>query len=98
MSKAPQRWATLSRVLAASFGSYGVCSLAMSLLALLLSRSLGSPPAESVMTATLLGLVLCPLLVIAVFISRSAVRAWLGLGLSALLLTAAITLLGPPGM
>ena len=83
----------MSRVLAATLGGYAVTSLAMSLLALTLSSIPGSNNADRVLIATLLSFVLCPVIVILVFSTRSAMRAWVGLGLAAVLMSAVIVAL-----
>lgn len=92
-TQSPPRREILSRVLAATFGGYAVTSLAMSLLALALSSISGSNNADQVLIATLLSFVLCPVIVILVFSSRSALRAWVGLGLAAVLMGAVIVAL-----
>lgn len=91
------RWAVLSRVLAATLGGYGVSALAMALLALLLSSGPDRQSANSVLFATMLSFVLYPVIVIVVFSVRSALRAWLGLGVIALLLGAAIAVFSVVG-
>lgn len=85
------RWGIVSRVLAATLGGYAVTSLAMSLLAL--SSIPGGSDADPVLIATLLSFVLYPVIVILVFSTRSAGRAWVGLGLTALLMSAVIVAL-----
>lgn len=94
-TQSPPRREILSRLLAATFGSYAVTSLAMSLLALALALSSipGSNNADRVLIATLLSFVLCPVIVILVFSTRSALRAWVGLGLTAVLMSAIIVTL-----
>lgn len=92
-TQSPPRREILSRVLAATFGGYAVTSLAMSLLALALSSIPGSNNADRVLIATLLSFVLCPVIVILVFSTRSALRAWVGLGLTAVLMSAIIVTL-----
>ena len=92
-TQSPPRREILSRVLAATFGGYAVTSLAMSLLALTLSSIPGSNNADRVLIATLLSFVLCPVIVILVFSTRSALRAWVGLGLTAVLMSAIIVTL-----
>ena len=79
------RWMILSRVLAATLGGYVLSALVMSLLALLLPRVSGSDPASVVQIATLLSFVLYTAIVIWVFSTANAWRAWFGLGLAALL-------------
>lgn len=87
------RWAIFSQLLAACLGGYVLSSLAMSLLALLLSSIEGSNPANSVLIATLLSFLLYPVIVILVFSTRSALRAWVWLGVAALLMAALLKLL-----
>lgn len=87
---ASRGWDILSRVLAASIGGYAVSSLAMALLALGWSRLDGNPSAVGVLTATMLGFAVHVAVVIGVFSSRSASRAWIMLGLMALLLGTAL--------
>ncbi|MCQ2993731.1 DUF3649 domain-containing protein [Pseudomonas syringae] len=84
------RWMILSRVLAATLGGYVLSALVTSLLALLLPRVSGSDPASVVQITTLLSFVLYTAIVIWVFSTASAWRAWFGLGLAALLTGAVI--------
>ena len=83
------RWRVLSRVLAAGLGGYGVSSSALSLLAVLLSRTRGVNPADGVLITTLLSFGLYSAIVIGVFSLRSVLRAWLVLGGAMLVLGAA---------
>lgn len=62
-------------------------------MALALSSIPGSNNADRVLIATLLSFVLCPVIVILVFSTRSAMRAWVGLGLTAVLMSAIIVTL-----
>lgn len=87
------RWMVTSRVLAAALGGYAVTSLATAVLALLLPRIAGSNPASAVLGATLWSFALYTVIVIWVFSTRSATRAWAGLGLSGLVLGAGLLVL-----
>lgn len=84
------RWMVASRVLAAAVGGYAITSLATAVLALLLPRVVGSSTASGVLAATLWSFMLYTVIVIWVFRTRSAMRAWAGLGLSGLVLGAAL--------
>ena len=81
-----------SRVLAAALGGYAVMALATAVLALLLPR-LGGTRAEGVLTASMLSFVCYASAVMWAFATRSATRAWFGLGALALCLGAALWLL-----
>ncbi len=83
---AAYRWRVASRVLAAALGGYAVTSLATALLARGLRALEGSSQAGAVLGATLFGFTLYTALVIWVFSTRSATRAWAGMALSALVL------------
>ena len=87
------RWMVTSRVAAAALGGYAVTSLATAVLALLLPRVAGSSAASGVLAATLWSFALYTAIVIWVFTTRSATRAWAGLGLSGLVLGAALVAL-----
>lgn len=81
-----------SRVLVAALGGYAVMALATAVLALLLPR-LGGTRAEGVLTASMLSFACYAGVVMWVFATRSATRAWLGLGTLALLLGLALLFL-----
>ena len=84
------RWMVTSRVLAAALGGYAVTALLTAVLSLLLPRIAGSSVVSGVLGATLWSFVLYTAIVIWVFSARSATRAWAGLGLSGLVLGAAL--------
>ena len=84
------RWMVASRVLAAVVGGYAVTSLATAVLALLLPRVGVGSQASGVLAATLWSFALYTAIVIWVFSTRSAKRAWVGLALSSLVLGAAL--------
>lgn len=72
-SSASYRWSVASRVAAAALGGYGLTSAATVLLALVLPLS----KANAVATASMLSFALYALVIIWVFSTRSASRAWL---------------------
>lgn len=76
------RLGVASRVVAAIGGGYVLAALATGLLAVVLPM----PPAEAVMTATLLSFSLYACAVLWVFAVGSAWRAWTGLGVAAAVL------------
>lgn len=80
------RWMVASRVLAAAVGGYALVSLAMAVLVLALPRLDGSTPAQAVLTATLWSFAVYAAVVIWVFSTPSAWRAWAGLALCAAVL------------
>jgi hypothetical protein len=84
------RLAVASRALAAIGGGYAVTSLAVTALAL----TLPGYPVDRVVAATLIGLVVMPCAVMWCFATSSALKAWLGLLASSLLLGAIIWLAG----
>lgn len=84
-----------SRVCAAAIGGYVLASLATAAFSLLLPRLWSIPRAEAVLTATLLSFVLYTVVVIWVFTTRSAVRAWLVIGSASLVLAISLLLLQP---
>lgn len=90
---AAYRWGVASRILAASVGGYLVSALAASVLALLLAAVNPGPPAIAVLGTTLGSFVLYTAIVLWVFATRSAARAWAVLGAAALLLGALLLLL-----
>lgn len=69
------RLAVASRALAAIIGGYALTALATTALAIFLPLS----RAEASMTATLLSFVIYTCVVLWVFATRSATRAWLGI-------------------
>ncbi len=82
MPSARRRWTVASRVLAAAIGGYALTSLLTADLALLLPRVAGTLPAEGVLAATLWSFALYTAVVLWVFATRSATRAWTGLGVA----------------
>lgn len=84
------RLGVASRALAGIGGGYAVSSLAVTVLALWLPGS----DVDRVVAATLTGLVVYPCAVMWCFATGSALRAWLGLAVTGLLLGAVIFLGG----
>ncbi|WP_129776739.1 DUF3649 domain-containing protein [Peristeroidobacter soli] len=72
---ASYRLAVASRALAAILGGYALTALAITALAIFLPMS----RAEASLTATLLSFLIYTCVVIWVFATRSATRAWLGI-------------------
>jgi hypothetical protein len=87
------RLAVFSRVLAAVVGSYAVTSLATAALALLLLRLTDKAANRATLEATVWSFALYAALVLWVFATRSATRAWAGLALGAALSGTALMLL-----
>ncbi|MDF3837183.1 DUF3649 domain-containing protein [Cupriavidus basilensis] len=83
------RLGVASRVVAAIGGGYVLAAVATGLLAVLLPL----PPAEAVMTATLLSFSLYACSVLWVFAAGSAWQAWAGVALPAAVLGAVLALL-----
>ncbi|WP_245638679.1 DUF3649 domain-containing protein [Hydrogenophaga palleronii] len=80
------RGSVAARVLAASLGAYALTSLATATLALLLPRLSVTTRAEAVLVASLWSFAIGAVIVMWVFTTRSARRAWLGLGITAAVL------------
>lgn len=78
-ASAHQRWSVANRVLAASLGGYLLASLLGAVLALALPRLDPLSRAEGVLLAMLSSFAVHTLIVVWVFSTRSALRAWLGL-------------------
>ncbi|WP_263262663.1 DUF3649 domain-containing protein [Pseudomonas sp. RIT-PI-S] len=76
------RLGVLSRCLAASLGGYALTSAASALLAGVLPTA----PAQAAVSAMMLGFVVYVLAVLWAFACRSALKAWMGIGLSTLAL------------
>lgn len=87
------RPAILSRTLAAVLGGYALASASAVFLSFLFPGSV----ADAVLAASLPSFAIYTAAVIWAFAARSAVRAWLGLGLPTLLLGVAATLCGWSG-
>lgn len=81
-----------SRAVAAIGGSYAVSSLAVTALAIFLPGR----EVDRVVAATLIGLVVFPCAVMWCFATRTALKAWLGLLVTGLMLGAIIWLGGRP--
>lgn len=88
----PARWSVFSRVLAATVGGYTVTALSMAALAAALTCISPASKADAVLAATLLSFAVYTGLAVWAFGSRSATRAWVGLGLLALPCGAVIVL------
>ena len=84
------RLGVLSRTVAAIGGGYGLSALVASALALILPTT----RAEAAMTGTLTAFVVYPIAVMWVFACATALRAWVGLALAALLPGAVVLALG----
>jgi len=82
------RWMVTSRVMAGFLGGYLLASLATSIMALLLVQLSGHPRADALLIATMLGFVLYAVLIVWVFSTATARRAWLGI-------VASMAVLGP---
>ncbi|NYE25067.1 DUF3649 domain-containing protein [Pigmentiphaga litoralis] len=79
-SPAAYRWGVFSRVMAASLGAYALASLASSVLAVALPMLSAISVADGVIIGTLMSFVFHAAAAIWVFATRSAVRAWIGIG------------------
>ncbi len=79
-SGAGYRWMVASRVVAGFIGGYLLASLATVVLALLLPRVSDTSQAEALLIATLWSFALYAVIVIWTFTTRSATRAWIGVG------------------
>ncbi|EHL97728.1 hypothetical protein HMPREF9946_03978 [Acetobacteraceae bacterium AT-5844] len=88
-AEARRRAGILFRVVAAIGGGYAVAALFTSLLSL----SLPMPRAEAVMTATMASFAIYAGVIVWVFAASSALRAWAGMAVTALLLAGALFLL-----
>lgn len=86
---AAYRWAIASRVAAAIVGGYVLTSAVTVLMALLWP----APKAEAVLWATLLSFTVYTVVVIWVFTTRTATRAWVGLVAGTALISALAWLL-----
>jgi len=73
------RWMVTSRVVAGFLGGYLVASVATSVLALLIVRLLDHPRADALLISTMLSFVLYACLIVWVFSTGTATRAWLGI-------------------
>lgn len=98
MSKAARltaayRWSVASRVLAAAVGGYALTSAATVLLALVWP----APKAQAVLWATMISFTVYTVVVIWVFCTRSAGRAWLGLLLATAVCAGLAWMLGAGG-
>ena len=89
-SAARYRWMVASRVLAGAVGGYVLASLCTAVLALLLPRVSDTGPASALLTATMLSFAVYAGAVVWVFSTRSALRAWAGMGLPSAVLFAAL--------
>ena len=80
---AKQRWSVTSRTLAAIVGGYALTSLITVALSLALPW-LGMNQAEAVLASTIVSFLIYAAIIMGVFQARTALRAWLGLGLMAI--------------
>lgn len=78
------RWAVASRVVAATFGGYALSAAATVLVALLWP----APLAQAVLWATMLSFTVYTVVIVWVFTTRSAARAWAGVLIGAAVLSA----------
>ncbi|WP_409171290.1 DUF3649 domain-containing protein [Variovorax sp. H27-G14] len=80
------RWGVLSRCVAAAVGGYALATTLSAAIAALVAAGLGAMArADAVLVAMQLSFVVYVGAVMWAFAARSAARAWLGLGLPALL-------------
>lgn len=75
---AADRYATASRVIAATCGGYVLTSL-LSIAITLMMTALGMNKAEAVLATTIASFLMYALIVMTVFHARTATRAWIGL-------------------
>lgn len=78
------RWAVASRVVAATFGGYALSAAATVLVALLWP----APLAQAVLWATMLSFTVYTVVIVWVFTTRSAARAWAGVLIGTAVLSA----------
>lgn len=81
------RWAVASRMLAATAGGYALASATAAGLGLALARS-GGNSVDAVLWATMLGFIVHAVAALWAFGCANARRAWLGIGVPAVLLGA----------
>ena len=81
------RWAVVSRALAAIGGGYALASATAAGLALLLART-GSSGVDAVLWASMLAFIVHAIAALWAFGCASARRAWLGIGIPTVLLSA----------
>lgn len=79
------RLGVASRAVAAIAGGYGVAALCAAALAMCLPAAFGMARSEATMTGTLASFIVFALAVMWVFAARTALRAWSGLAIAALL-------------
>lgn len=82
------RWLVFSRIVAAGVGGYVLTSLITIVMAQGMARLLGMLPAAAVLAASLASFVVYTVIVLWVFSTRSATRAWLGVALPSVALGA----------
>ncbi len=87
------RWSVASRVFAATVGCYALAALLSAVLALALHRFTDASRADGVLVATLLSFVIYTVAALWIFCARTALRAWLWLGLVAAIAGAAFAML-----
>lgn len=85
-NSARYRWMVASRAVAAIVGGFVLTSLITAVLSLLLPRITATPRAEAVLIATLISFVFWTCIVLWIFTTRSAKRAWLGVAIPSALL------------
>lgn len=83
-------WAVFSRSMAAIFGGYGLASVTAVFLALALPGARG----QAVLTGMLVAILVAACTALWAFATRTALRAWVGIALPALLLAAGARALG----
>jgi hypothetical protein len=89
-SSARYRLMVASRAVAGALGGYVLASLFTAVLALLLPMLSGASRASALLTATMLSFAVYAGAVVWVFSARSAVRAWMGLGIPSAVLSAVL--------
>lgn len=92
-STAAYRWMVTSRVVAGFIGGYLLASLVTIVLTLLFKMLWKTSQAEALLTATLWSFVIYGVIIIWVFTTRTATRAWLGVGATGVFLALAWWLL-----
>ena len=82
MPKTSSPWPLIARILAAAPGGYALTALITLVLSLLMHR-IGIGKAEAVLTSTMTSFLLYTGIIMAIFHTRTARRAWIGLIIAA---------------
>ncbi|MGX9462696.1 hypothetical protein ACWXWU_15905 [Shewanella sp. A14] len=85
------RFALISRIMAAIIGGY----ILTNLLAILLSYLLPMPQSERVLTAMLVSFVIYTAVILWVFTTKTATKAWIGIAIPSLISAACALMLMP---